>query len=53
MKVYLFEVTQLIEVKAKDYEEAVNSLPLYPSGFEGQKYYVKEELIELQDREGE
>ena len=52
-KVYLFEVTQLIEVTAEDYEEAVASLPLYPSGFKGQKYYVREELIELQERDGE
>lgn len=48
-KTYTFEVTQRIEVKADSYEEAVNSLPMYPTGFEGQKYYVSEEMIELQD----
>ena len=46
-KVYIFEVTQTIEVTAESYEEAVESLPLYPTGFEGQKYYVSEETVEL------
>ncbi len=47
-KTYTFEVTQWIEVKADSYEEAVESLPMYPTGFEGQKYYVAEETVVLQ-----
>lgn len=47
-KTYTFEVTQWIEVKADSYEEAVESLPLYPTGFEGQKYYVTDETVVLQ-----
>ena len=46
-KVYAFEVTQVIEVTADSYDEAVSSLPLYPSGFEGQKYYVTDEEVSL------
>lgn len=46
--IYIFEVTQRIEVKAESYEDAVGSLPLYPSGFEGQNYYVSDESVELQ-----
>lgn len=50
-RVYIFEVTQLIEVTAESYDEAVSSLPLYPSGFQGQKYYVSEETVELVRKE--
>ena len=52
-KVYIFEVNQIIEVTADSYEEATERLPLYPSGFEGQAYYVSDETVELIREEGE
>lgn len=51
MKTYTFNVEQVIEVKANSLEEAEEFLPVYETGFEGQKYYVREETIEL--RKGE
>jgi hypothetical protein len=51
MKTYIFNVEQVIEVKADSLEEAQDSLPVYETGFEGQKYYVKEETIELLKKE--
>jgi hypothetical protein len=53
MKSYIFNVEQVIEIKAVSLEEARDSLPVYETGFEGQKYYVKEETIELVKGEGE
>jgi len=47
MKTYVFSVEQVIEVKASSEEEAQELLPLYPSGFEGQPYYVSDETVEL------
>jgi hypothetical protein len=54
MKVYTYKVEQTIEVSANSEEEARDLLPIYPSEFEGQTYYVEEETVELIDeREGE
>ena len=47
MNTYRFSVQQVIEVKANSVEEAEGSLPIYPSGFEGQAYYVTDESVEL------
>jgi hypothetical protein len=47
MNTYRFSVEQVIEVKANSLEEAEDSLPIYPSGFEGQAYYVTDESVEL------
>lgn len=47
MKTYIFQVEQVIEVKANSEEEASALLPLYASGFEGQAYYVSDETVEL------
>jgi hypothetical protein len=52
VKVFTYSVEQVIEVKADTEEEARELLPLYPTGFEGQAYYVSDETIELM-REGE
>ena len=49
MNTYIFNVEQVIEVKADSLEEAQDSLPVYETGFEGQKYYVREETIELRE----
>jgi hypothetical protein len=52
-KVYVFEVTQLIEVEADSRDEAIALIPLPHNGFEGQGYFVVEEEIALQsEREG-
>lgn len=47
MNTYRFSIQQVIEVKANSLEEAEDSLPIYPSGFEGQAYYVTDESVEL------
>jgi hypothetical protein len=47
MNTYKFSVEQVIEVKANSLEEAEDSLPTYPTGFEGQAYYVTDESVEL------
>jgi hypothetical protein len=47
MNTYRFSVEQVIEVKANSLSEAEDSLPIYPSGFEGQAYYVTDESVEL------
>lgn len=47
MKTYTFTVEQVIEVRASSREEAEDLLPVYPSGFEGQAYYVTDETVEL------
>ena len=47
MNTYRFSVQQIIEVKANSLEEAEDSLPIYPTGFEGQAYYVTDESVEL------
>jgi hypothetical protein len=53
MKVYTYKIEQTIEVSANSEEEAKRLLPMYPSGFDGQTYYVFEEIVELIDeREG-
>ena len=49
MKTYIFNVEQMIEIKANSLEEAKDSLPVYETGFEGQKYYVREETVELRE----
>jgi hypothetical protein len=54
MKVYTYKLEQTIEVSANSEEEAIRLLPMYPSGFDGKKYYVTEEVVELIDEsEGE
>ena len=54
MKVYIYTVVQTIEVSANSEEEARDLLPIYPSGFDGQAYYVTEETVDLiSEREGE
>jgi hypothetical protein len=52
VKVFTYSVEQVIEVKAGSEEEARELLPLYPTGFQGQAYYVSDETVELM-REGE
>jgi hypothetical protein len=47
MNTYRFSVQQIIEVKANSLEEAEDSLPIYPTGFEGQAYYVTDESVDL------
>ena len=47
MNTYRFSVDQVIEVKANSLSEAEDSLPIYPTGFEGQAYYVTNESVEL------
>ena len=49
MKVYTYKLEQTIEVSANSEEEAIRLLPMYPSGFDGKKYYVTEEVVELID----
>lgn len=44
---YVYVVEQIISVKAGSKEEAEGLLPIYPTGFEGQAYYVREETVEL------
>ena len=47
MKTYVFIVEQIIAVKANSEEEAEGLLPAYPTGYEGQAHYVREEVVEL------
>jgi hypothetical protein len=47
MNTYRFSIQQVIEVKANSLEEAEDSLPIYPTGFEGQVYYVTDESVDL------
>ena len=46
MQTYVFKIEQVIEIKAKSRSEAEFNLPMYPTGFGGQKYYVREETVE-------
>jgi hypothetical protein len=47
MGTYVYLVEQWIEVKANSPEEAEGLLPMYPTGYEGQAHFVKEETVEL------
>ena len=47
MKTYVFMVEQIIAVKANSEEEARELLPTYPTGYEGQAHYIREEVVEL------
>lgn len=47
MNTYTYSVEQIIEIKANSKEEAEGLLPMYPTGFEGQSHYVREETVEL------
>lgn len=47
MNTYVYLVEQVIEIRANSQEEAEGLLPMYPTGFEGQAYYVKEETVEM------
>ena len=49
---YTFRVEQTIEVIASSYQMAEDRLPMYPTGFEGQSYYVTEETVELLEEAG-
>lgn len=54
MKTYVYLVEQIITIKANSKEEAEGLLPIYPTGFEDQAYYVREETVELlREEEGE
>ena len=53
MKNYVYLVEQIIAIKANSKEEAVELLPIYPTGYEGQAHYVTSETIELLREEGE
>jgi len=51
---YVYLVEQIITVKATSKEEAQELLPIYPTGYEGQAHYVREETVELlREEEGE
>lgn len=47
MTIYVYSVEQIISIKANSKEEAEGLLPMYPTGFEGQAHYVREETVEL------
>jgi len=47
MTTYVYLIEQIIEVKANSKEEAEGLLPIYPTGYEGQVHYVREEIVEL------
>jgi hypothetical protein len=54
MNTYVYSVEQIISVRANSKEEAEGLLPIYPTGFEGQAHYVREETVELlREEEGE
>jgi hypothetical protein len=51
---YVYSVEQIISIKANSKEEAEGLLPMYPTGFEGQAHYVRDETVELlREEEGE
>ena len=47
MKTYVYLVEQIISISANSKEEAEGLLPMYPTGYEGQAHYVREETVEL------
>ena len=47
MKTYIFNVEQVIEIKADSLEEARDLLPVYPYSPGDRNHYVKEETVEL------
>ena len=47
MNTYVYLVEQTIAIKARSKEEAEGLLPIYPTGFEGQAHYVRDETVEL------
>jgi hypothetical protein len=53
MTTYVYLVEQVIAIKASSKEEAEGLLPMYPTGFEGQAHYVREETVELLREEEE
>jgi hypothetical protein len=54
MNTYVYSVEQIISIKANSKEEAEGLLPMYPTGFEGQAHYVRDEVVELlREEEGE
>jgi hypothetical protein len=53
MTTYVYLIEQIIAIKANSKEEAEGLLPMYPTEFEGQAYYVREEIVELLREEGE
>jgi hypothetical protein len=53
MTTYVYLVEQIIAVEANSKEEAEGLLPMYPTGFERQAHYVREETVELLREEEE
>jgi hypothetical protein len=53
MTKYVYIVEQIIVVEANSKEEAEGLLPAYPTGYEGQAHYVREEIVELLSEEEE
>ncbi len=52
MNTYVYLVEQTIAIKAGSKEEAEGLLPMYPTGFESQAYYVREETgVKLSSQE--
>lgn len=47
MNTYVYLIEQTIVVEANSKEEAEGLLPMYPTGYGGQAYYVREETVEL------
>jgi hypothetical protein len=47
MTTYVYLVEQIIAVEANSKEEAEGLLPMYPTGYEGQAHYVRDETVEL------
>ncbi len=47
MSTYVFNVEQVIEIKADSLEEAQDFLPTYPTLEGYRNHYVREETIEL------
>jgi hypothetical protein len=47
MTTYVYLVEQIIAVEANSKEEAEGLLPMYPTRYEGQAHYVREETVEL------
>jgi hypothetical protein len=47
MTTYVYLVEQVIAIKSNSEEEAQGLLPMYPTGFEGQAHYVREETVKL------
>jgi hypothetical protein len=47
MITYVYLVETIIAVKANSKKEAEDLLPVYPTGLDGEAYYIRDENIEL------